>query len=676
MAKLVDVYRDEKQVLKKRQLPLAVDESLTMVMDLSSMGFVYDNPPVRGKELEEFMDKFYTLPESEVKNAFQVNYKDMLTVLDQTIPCVGCRRSVERLFCQLCKSEHPALSPLIVTKEGNITVSKDHFDCPLLLCTLLHGHSSTRLNDLVEGQLRSKKSRRCVLHSLDSHRTRALTTPWRDIWSIMRPQCRDEVVLIEASTLIATVETYLRKHRFCGECRTKVLRAYSLLMEEPGPVKDKGYVAELYANIKRCTPYKHIHLQTKTDYIHNLIRRAELELVSSRRERHAKTLEIAQEEVLTCLGICVYERLHRIQLRLKEEECTCQVLAAVAIDSICRNFEVAVERKRGKSHLELFCEEITKEEKLKQQRKEHKKLKKKKRKEKKANLEEKENFEYESEEQTEPACEHDACTCYDDDEDDEDVKEPAVADRQKLQVLHRKIKGPASCSCIDCQQRDKKKKNGGGGGVVGQATQSSSSSSSVNSQPTAAKAKEKKTAKVKVKDAKVSRAAEKNNNAIHDIDSISIDDNQSTLTPCQSCVNAQELLGSQNSKVWSSDQSQDCGYSSENNISNSIPSSTEGSEVACSDGFCNHEGDCHSESGSGDGHNFNKLSGSGIGKLSLQQMLEESCSSDEENYIPAEVVREFNLKRDHVIVQREELRRRLKSSFAQMCVSHRNLINQ
>jgi hypothetical protein len=61
----------------------------------------------------------------------------------------------------------------------------------------------------------------------------------------------------------------------------------------------------------------------------------------SRRERHAKTLEIAQEEVLTCLGICMYERLHRIQLRLREEECTCQVLAAIAVDALNRNFQVS-----------------------------------------------------------------------------------------------------------------------------------------------------------------------------------------------------------------------------------------------------------------------------------------------------------------------------------------------
>lgn len=58
------------------------------------------------------------------------------------------------------------------------------------------------------------------------------------------------------------------------------------------------------------------------------------------RERHAKTLEIAQEEVLTCLGICIAERLHRIHRRMKEEETVCQVLAAVAVDALSRNFRV------------------------------------------------------------------------------------------------------------------------------------------------------------------------------------------------------------------------------------------------------------------------------------------------------------------------------------------------
>ncbi|XP_075220164.1 gametogenetin-binding protein 2 isoform X2 [Lycorma delicatula] len=634
MAKLVDVYRNDKQKLARRQLPLVVDDNLTMVMDLNSMGFVYDNQTVKGKELEEFLEKYKILSYQEVRSAFQVTCKDILTVLGQTIPCVGCRRSVERLFYQLMKSGHPALEPIIITSDGILTIQEDHFTWPHLLCTLLHGHSSTRLNDLVESQSRSKKSRRCVLHSLDSQRTRALTTSWRDIWSIMRPQCRDEVVLIEASTLLTTLESYLRKHRFCGECRTKVLRAYSLLVEEPEPTKEKGYMPGLYAGIKRCLPDKHIHLQTETEYISNLISRAEPELTGSRRERHAKTLEIAQEEVLTCLGICVYERLHRIQLRLKEEECTCQVLAAIAIDGLCRNFEVAVELKRGISQLELLYEELTKEEQLKQQRREHKKLRRKKRKEKKAELEEKENYEEncecESEEQNEPVCEHvdDDCSCFDE-------KPPAQhVDRQKLQVLHRKPKGTATCTCVDCQQRNKKKKNS----LMSPIKSQGDSKRNIATNPKQRGIQQKQDKKAGKERSGNSNCNSSNNNNNSTVTTLNREDNNvdhNSLSPCQSCFNAQELLNSQsNSKhlVWSSvEQSQDCGYSSENNTCNSNPSSPDGSEIACSEGFCNHEGDCQSESGVKE-HDQPTLKlrqkspvKSHTLALSLQQMLEPEC---------------------------------------------------
>lgn len=44
----------------------------------------------------------------------------------------------------------------------------------------------------------------------------------------------------------------------------------------------------------------------------------------------------------------------------------------------------------------------------------------------------------------------------------------------------------------------------------------------------------------------------------------------------------------------SEQSSQDCGYSSEHNISSSsLPSTPEGSEVACNDEWCDHEGACH-----------------------------------------------------------------------------------
>jgi hypothetical protein len=60
----------------------------------------------------------------------------------------------------------------------------------------------------------------------------------------------------------------------------------------------------------------------------------------NRRERHAKTIEIAQEEVLTCLGICLYERMHRIQQRSCEEELTWEILFCLAVEALQRKFEV------------------------------------------------------------------------------------------------------------------------------------------------------------------------------------------------------------------------------------------------------------------------------------------------------------------------------------------------
>lgn len=82
---------------------------------------------------------------------------------------------------------------------------------------------SARLNNLVDSQpRRNKKSHRCLLHSLDSQRSRPITPAWRDVWDCMRPECKRDVCIIEATSLNATLETYLRKHRFCGECRTKV----------------------------------------------------------------------------------------------------------------------------------------------------------------------------------------------------------------------------------------------------------------------------------------------------------------------------------------------------------------------------------------------------------------------------------------------------------------------
>ncbi|XP_045445901.1 gametogenetin-binding protein 2-like [Melitaea cinxia] len=602
MAKLVDIYNCEKEpVIKRKQLPLTIYENLTMIMDISTMGLIFDSPQVKGREYDEFIRKYRTLTTDELKSALRVDASDIFNVLNQSIPCVGCRRSVERLFYQLCKSGHPTLDPLILTQDEIMTIREDKITNPQSLATLLNGHS-TGLECLILSQPRWKKSQRCTLHSLEAGTARGWgssgcgwgwgawgwggRTAWCAAWDAMRTSAREHVTLVHFNTLHDTLHNYLRKHRFCADCKTKVLRAYQLLVEEKEPQKEKGYVGALYGGIKRCLLDKHLHLQAKTDYIAHLIARAEPELFGNHRERHAKTLEIAQEEVLICLGICIYERLQRISLRLREEENTCQILAAVGVEALYRKFETAVELKRGVSKLQLLYDEITQEELTRQQRKEQKKLKRRKKKERQA---------------VENKCK------------EADSEEPEE-----------------KCQCEECllEERD---------------TPTDLLSPREYSQ--------------------------------------CYDSVQSNGDSCHSCQEDFTKLCSpkklvkklnKNGKLSPNEHSQDCGYSSGNNGgccetmsgSSSLMSSPEGSEVACSEGFCNHErGDCL------DLTKNDKTSCTGF-TLSLQDML-DTCSSDEEqdtSYIPIEDVLEFKSRRN-ITEKRQELRQNLRQKFAQLCVN-------
>lgn len=146
------------------------------------------------------------------------------------------------------------------------------------------------MNALVDGQLRSKKSRRCTLHSLETQRSRGTVGSWLDVWGAMESVCRDEALLVETSVLLQTLEAYLRKHRFCTECRSKVLQAYSLLVADgdvpvppdgiaqPTAEELKGYQKALYSGIDFCPEEKHLHVKNETDFVAQLITRAEPEL--------------------------------------------------------------------------------------------------------------------------------------------------------------------------------------------------------------------------------------------------------------------------------------------------------------------------------------------------------------------------------------------------------------
>uniref|UniRef100_A0A3P8TAI3 Gametogenetin-binding protein 2 n=1 Tax=Amphiprion percula TaxID=161767 RepID=A0A3P8TAI3_AMPPE len=423
MAHLVAVCREgeEDYPFLARQIPLYIDDTLTYHSKLK---------------------------QQDLNIALMVTSREVYSALSQLVPCVGCRRSVERLFSHLVESGNPALEPLTVKPTGMLSVTKACLADVKKLYTLFYVHGS-KLNDMIDAIPKSKKNKRCQLHSLDTHKPKPLGGSWMDVWELMSQECRDEVVLIDSAGLLETLETYLRKHRFCTDCKNKVLRAYNILVGEVDCSKEKGYCAALYEGLCCCPHERHIHVCCETDFIAHLLGRAEPEFAGGyeRRERHAKTIDIAQEEVLTCLGIHLYERLHRIWQKLRAEEQTWQILFHMGIDALRKSFEMAVEKMQGISRLEQFVEELSEEERAKELKQEKKRQKRKNRRKNKCGFEmseqEAEDKEKTLDESSLESVEGSCKACGSHDEEEEVGCEASVA-----------TNGSPSCSCPDSSKQD------------------------------------------------------------------------------------------------------------------------------------------------------------------------------------------------------------------------------
>ena len=140
----------------------------------------------------------------------------------------------------------------------------------------------------------------------------------------------------------------------------------------------------MYNGIYACSADLHVHVKCDHDFIEQLFWLAEPEFTGVKQERHAKTIQLAQKEVLTCIGVALFERFERIQQKLKEREQTCDLLFLTLIKTLRTSLDMAAEKKRGVGDLELLCQEIEMEEKRKEGKKETKRNKKARRKESKS----------------------------------------------------------------------------------------------------------------------------------------------------------------------------------------------------------------------------------------------------------------------------------------------------
>ncbi|PAA72532.1 hypothetical protein BOX15_Mlig000918g1, partial [Macrostomum lignano] len=376
----IDVVTEANQnnFLLPRQVAVDIDDDLTVTMQLCDtrlFNLAYASSPAGQDDtgVAAFKEKFNLFTQKELADSLMGSSDDLGSAAISVIGCVGCRRAVEAFLGHVGETGEPALDP-VQLRGKTISLHSDWFA------------SATRLHYLLEVVRRvlecrvtaggkAKKGRRCAMHGLDAHKTGR--TSWKELWDVMTTECRAELGLVSFESLEDTLDAHLVRHKFCRECRAKVERAFAMMIGDEAP--DNTYKPAVFAFVRVCKERGHLHLlpdKTATDTLYELVDRAEPELLQSNpRERHAQTMDAAQEEVLTCIGLHLYNRLTHLAHTLRSDEQTWLLSLLLCLEQLRQGLESAVEKKRGYSSLDLFYWQLEREEKVAEQRREAKREK-------------------------------------------------------------------------------------------------------------------------------------------------------------------------------------------------------------------------------------------------------------------------------------------------------------
>jgi len=345
MAKILSIFKSNDELIN-RQIPLVIDKSLTIIMQVHDVDLLTTSCSGCDKIYEEFMKNYSLLiikeQEKDINPKIKFKTIDLLNSIEQQVTCIGCKTSVEKYFKQISTTDniYYSLNPFnINVKDGYIYLSKDYSN-PKSLYNLFYS-SCSKLDKILVAK--TKTNRRCFLHSLDSTNKKIKNiNDWINVWELMDDECRNSILNVNKDDLIITLNNYLKKHRFCPECKENVQVAFYILIGDYDSNKEKGYCAHLFDNLKIINN-KYIQIKNDKTYITHLITLAEPEIHGSNREIHAKSIETAQEEVLTCIGIYLYDRFHRVYQIMKSEEQTWQLIFYIGIKHLKKCFECELE---------------------------------------------------------------------------------------------------------------------------------------------------------------------------------------------------------------------------------------------------------------------------------------------------------------------------------------------
>ena len=429
---MADVKREDasgrKECLARRLLPLTVEPGLTMVMALEDScmacgvncltcgepclvlceGCCKASDATNGDKRQcpdssSFLRSLKLLPKDECDKHLRVTRPEVKETLSQLVSCVGCRHSVETLFQELQLSEGGALHPLAISQDGEVFLPRSHMATPDALARLfvptvmqLSSHLLATQQGVRGGKGKRGGITRCPQHTVGTSKSPVASTwTWKDTWENMENECREAVTMLPKPVLSATIDEYLKKHRFSPDSALMVNRAFSQLVEngqEPATVggersSDVDEKRNLFNVISTCIKAGHLHVQC--DYVSQLITMAEPHINGLKQMRHAKSINDAEKEVLICIGIALFERFQRIQQKIDEGKRSCDLLLLVCLKSLRHKMEVAAERMKGETYVDQLCLELEIVE-VNNRGAKKKKKKERKRKEKLVECEEKE----------------------------------------------------------------------------------------------------------------------------------------------------------------------------------------------------------------------------------------------------------------------------------------------
>ncbi|KAG7402393.1 Gametoproteintin-binding protein 2 [Phytophthora boehmeriae] len=361
-------------------------------------------------ETREFRKRWLLLTDRERVTALRGDASQFLQTAIDLLPCPGCRNSAEALFYKLV--DGAVRVPQIVSRAGLCFDKDSHFrlnesylnspDTSFSLFFHQERWATTALIKAGKPNTKAGTSRaRCQLHS---QRVRARPRPdaFEALWHKLPEDHQRHLAHIDSDQFLTDLESYLRRHRFCCRCKEKVLEAYDLLIgsscseddcEDCGNFEcgdkhhehsdygdDLNYTSYLFDELAFSRATNQIIVPCNIDFMSQLMSRADQEVVGDWGDRHARTIAEAQDEVLICLGMVIWEKMQNLWTKSRSEKRAEELLVHCAVFTLRRNFDVAVEALHGEEMMEQLLAEEDDETRRLEKKKEKRKEKKKKRK--------------------------------------------------------------------------------------------------------------------------------------------------------------------------------------------------------------------------------------------------------------------------------------------------------